>query len=519
MGGASTEDGLLAVLILLVWPLAAGLLSLVIRRARLLHAVNLSTMVALVVAETALTSRILAEGPMTALGDLVYVDALSAFILFIITAIGLSCSLYMWSYMDDQVARGVISPKRLSRFFFLFHMFLLAMVAATTANSLGVQWVAVEGTTLATTFLIAFFRRRESLEAGWKYLILCSVGIALALFGVVLTYYSSVRVLGDVSAALNITALVGVADRLDPNVLKLAFIFILVGYGTKVGLVPMHTWLPEAYSEAPAPVAAMLAGVLETVAVYAVLRSKTIVDQALPPEFSGNLLMFFGFVSFAVASLFILIQHNYKRLFAYSSIEHMGLAMVGFGVGGPAGTFGGLFHLLNHALAKALAFFAAGNIHRRFGTLEIDGVHGLASSQPITAVVLLVAGFALVGLPPFSPFASELLVISAMAAQKFPSGSIQVGNFLTLAIPDEVRSLGIVALFMVFALVLFGGFAYRIGTMVWGVPSEHTPRGEPWTLGHVPLIAMTAALIGLGLMLPEPVRLLLSEAVAVVSGR
>ena len=181
------------------------------------------------------------------------------------------------------------------------------------------------------------FRRRESLEAGWKYLILCSVGIALALFGIVLTYYSSVRVLGDVSAALNITSLIGVADRLDPHVLKLAFIFILVGYGTKVGLVPMHTWLPEAYSEAPAPVAAMLAGRAGNGRGLCDLRSKILVDQALPPEFSANLLMLFGFISFAVAAFFMLIQHNYKRLFAYSSIEHMGLAMIGFGIGGRGG--------------------------------------------------------------------------------------------------------------------------------------------------------------------------------------
>ena len=248
---------MLPITVLLLGPFIAGLLSLVIRRSRLLHVINFSTMLALVGADTALTTQILSHGPIIALDDLVYIDALSAFILFIITTIGLSCSIYMWSYMDEQVARRVIAPKRLSLFFFLFHMFLLAMVAATIANSLGVQWVALEGTTLATTFLIAFFRRRESLEAGWKYLILCSVGIALALFGIVLTYYSSVRVLGDVSAALNITSLMGVADRLDPHVLKLAFIFILVGYGTKVGLVPMHTWLPEAYSEAPAPVAAV----------------------------------------------------------------------------------------------------------------------------------------------------------------------------------------------------------------------------------------------------------------------
>ena len=507
---------MLPIIVLLIGPLIAGLLSLVIRRSRLLHVINFSTMVALVGADTALTTRILRQGPTTMLGDLVYVDALSAFILFIITAIGLSCSLYMWSYMDDQVARGVIAPKRLSLFFFLFHMFLLAMVGATVANSLGVQWVALEGTTLATTFLIAFFRRRESWEAGWKYLILCSVGIALALFGVVLTYYSSVRVLGDVSSALNITALMGVADRLDPHVLKLAFIFILVGYGTKVGLVPMHTWLPEAYSEAPAPVAAMLAGVLETVAVYAVLRSKILVDQALPAGFSANLLMLFGLMSFSVAAFFILIQHNYKRLFAYSSIEHMGLAMIGFGIGGVAGTFGGLFHLLNHALAKSLAFFTAGNIHRRFDTLEIDGVKGLMKTQPITAVAVVVAGCALVGLPPFSMFSSELLILSTLASQSFVSDTFHAGRFATVTISDEVRSLGTVAIVMVFAMMSFGGFLYRIGTMVWGIPAEGQAKGERWTLGHVPLVALVVALVGCGFFLPEPLKLLLDRAVNVV---
>ncbi len=507
------------VIVLLAGPVLAGLLSLVIRRARVLHAVNFATMLALGVAETVLTRQVLAEGAVTTLGTLVYVDALSDFILIIITAIGLSCSLYMWSYMDEQVTRGVIAPKHLGAFFFLFHMFLFAMVAATMANSLGVQWVAVEGTTLATTFLIAFFRRRDSLEAGWKYLILCSVGIALALFGVVLTYYSSVRVLGDASSALNVTELIGVADRLDPNVLKLAFLFILVGYGTKVGLVPMHTWLPDAYTEAPAPIAAMLAGVLETVAVYTLLRSKAIVDQTLPSEFTGNLLLIFGFVSFVVASLFILLQHNYKRLFAYSSIEHMGLAMIGFGVGGLVGTFGGLFHLLNHALAKALAFFVSGNIHRRHDTLEIDDVRGLATSQPVTAVATLVAAFALVGLPPFSPFVSELLVVSAVSTQNFASDTMHVGRFVAVTISDEMRSVGLVALFLLFGVVLFGGMMSKIGAMVWGSPREGVARGESWTVGHVPLLVMMAALLGLGFALPEPIRTLLTRAVTVIVPR
>ena len=507
------------VAVFLAAPLLAALLSLTTTHARLLHGLNLATMTGLVVSEIALIQQVLAHGPLTALWGLVYIDALSAFILLIVTLLGLSCSLYAWAYLDDYVARGVISPRRLSRFFALFHVFLSAMIVATTANSLGVLWVAVEGTTLATTFLIAFFRTREGLEAGWKYLILCSVGIALALFGTVLTYYSSVRVLGDESTALNVTTLLAVAGQLDPHVLTLAFIFLLVGYGTKIGLAPMHAWVPEAYSEAPAPVTAMLAGGLETVAVYAVLRSKALMDQALPPAFTGHLLMLFGLISFVVAALFILVQHDYKRLFAYSSVEHMGLAMVGFGVGGPVGTFGGLFHLLNHALAKSLAFFAAGNVHRRFATREIGEVRGLAKVQPITAVALLVAGLALVGMPPFSMFVSEVMVVSALATQSFASDTLHLGRFLTIIMAHEVRSLAMVTLFLLFAVALFGGFTYRVASMVWGAAPAGVRRGEPWDVGHVPLIVTGAALVGLGLALPEPVRGLMDRAVAVLMVR
>jgi len=507
------------VMILLGAPLLASLLSLATTHVRVLHWLNLATMTGLVVSEIALIQQVLAHGPQTALWELVYIDALSAFILLIMTFIGLSCSLYTWAYLDDYIARGMITPRRLSLFYFLFHGFLLAMIVATMANSLGVLWVAMEGTTLATVFLIGFFRKREGLEAGWKYLILCSVGIALALFGTVLTYFSSVHVLGDESTALRVTKLLEVAGQLDPHVLKIAFIFLFVGYGTKIGLAPMHTWIPDAYSEAPAPVTAMLAGVLETVAVYALLRSKAIMDQALPPGFTGDLLVLFGLISFVVAALFILIQRDYKRLFAYSSVEHMGLAMVGFGVGGPLGTFGGLFHLLNHALAKSLAFFAAGNVNRRYATREISEVRGLANIQPITAVVMLVAGLALVGMPPFSMFASEVMVVSALATQSFVSDTLHLGQFLTIVIADEVRALAIVTLFLLFAVVLFGGFTYRVVSMVWGTAPDGVKHGEEWDIGHVAMIATVLALVGLGVALPDPMRALMDLAVAILTVR
>lgn len=497
----------LAVTLLLLAPLVAGGLSLLLTSSRWLHVTNLTSIGTLVAVEVMIARSVLEQGSLTAFSEIVYIDALSSVILFIIGTVGLACSLYMRSYMDEQVARGVIAPKRLNLFFFLFHMFLMTMVVATVANSLGVQWVAIEATTLTTTFLIAFWRRRESLEAGWKYLILCSVGISLALFGVVLMYYSSLRVLGDVSSALNITQLQQVASQLDPHILKLAFVFLFVGYGTKVGLVPMHSWLPDAYTEAPAPVAAMLAGVLETVAVYAILRCRGIVDQAVPPDFTGGLLAIFGLVSFALAAFFILLQHNYKRLFAYSSIEHMGLAMVGFGIGGPIGNFGGLFHLVNHALAKSLAFFAAGNIHRRFKTVEITEIHGLTTVLPWSALALLIAGLALAALPPFALFASEMQILTALGSSGLPGEWTQPGTRFPI----------VVLLFC--SLVAFGGLLYRITSMVWGVAPADIVSGEQWSVGHVPIILLGAVLVGFCWALPPPLQQLFEAASTLLVNR
>lgn len=497
----------LAVSLLLLAPLVAGCVSLVVSGSRWLHVTNLISIGALVGGEMVIARAVFAQGSVTALGDIVYIDALSSIILLIIGTVGLACSLYIRTYMDEQVARGVIAPKRLNLFFFLFHMFLLAMVLATVANSLGVQWVAIEATTLATTFLIAFWRRRESLEAGWKYLILCSVGLSLALFGVVLMYYSSLRVLGDVSAALNITQLQQVAAQLDPHIVKLAFIFVFVGYGTKVGLVPMHSWLPDAYTEAPAPVAAMLAGVLETVAVYAILRCRGIADQAVSPEFTGGLLALFGLISFALAAFFILVQHNYKRLFAYSSIEHMGLAMVGFGVGGAIGNFGGFFHLVNHAFAKSLAFFAAGNIHRRFKTVEIDQVRGLTTVLPWTTVALLISGLALAALPPFALFTSELQIVAALSSSGLPREWTQPGSRFP------------VVLLLLCGVVAFAGLLYRITGMVWGSAPKDIVHGEHWSVGHIPIVLLGTMLVGFGLALPDFMRQLFEAASALMANR
>lgn len=501
-----------AVALLLITPLAAAFIGLGVRRPRVLHGINLAAMSILIGAGAALVGRVLREGKVTLFDDLVAVDGLSGFVLFIITFIGFASALYSRTYFEHYRKEGIVTPLRLSRYFFLFHLFMFAMILAVLANSLGILWVAIEGTTLATTFLINFFKRKTSLEAGWKYLILCSVGIALALFGTVLMYMSSVRALGEARATLNITELMQAADRLDPHVVKLAFVFILVGYGTKIGLVPMHNWVPEAYSEAPAPVVAMLAGVLETVAVYAVLRCKGVVDATVSPGYAGHFLVALGLLSFVTAALFMLAQRDYKRLFAYSSIEHMGIAMVGFGTGGPLGTFGGLFHLLNHALAKSLAFFAAGQLFIRFGTREIASVRGVFKVQPLTAAALLAASLALVGMPPLSMFVSEFSVVAALATQSYASDTVHIGHFLTITIADEVRDLALVFFFVGIAVIVFGGVMSRVMKMVWGDPPPGIGAGESWNSGHLSFFLNIAALLILGFMMPEPLKRLMNLA-------
>ena len=505
------------VLILLMAPVVAGLVSLGLRSSRALHLVNLSTIITIGSAQSLLTLRLFAEGPFLLFNGWIAFDALSAFILIIVTGIGLTSSFYSWSYFDRHLQKGDITPIRLSRYFFLFHLFMFTMILAILANNLGILWVAIEGTTLATTFMINFYRRNTSLEAGWKYFILCSMGIALALFGTVLMFLSSVRTAGDVGAALNVSSLIQMWRQLDPHIVRLSFLFILIGYGTKVGLFPMHTWMPEAYSEAPAPVSAMLAGVLETVVFYAILRFKTIVDAVLPDGYAGHLLMAFGLVSFLVAAAFILFQKDFKRLFAYSSVEHMGIAAMGFGAGGVIGTFGALFHLFNHAIAKSLGFFASGNIQLQFGTRNIDQVSGLIRNRPVTATALLISGLALVGMPPFSLFVSEFMILSALAKKAYQSGTLHFGQFFSVTLSDDLRNLILVTAFLLVSVTVFGGFMYRILKMLQGRREESGTSVREWGADVFPILLSVAGVVLSGLFIPRSLKTLMDQAVNILT--
>jgi hydrogenase-4 component F len=407
----------LALLVLIAAPLVAGLLSLVARTRRAMewlqcvHAAVLVGMMTLVVAKVA-------GGADITVGILLRADALSAFMDLMLAFVGATGLLYALGYMGEELTRGNVLHRRYNRFFCLFNLYLFAMLLAANVDNIALMWIAIEGSTLSAALLIGFEKTKAALEAGWKYIILSFVGIALALFGTVLVYYASEHVLGVSMEALRWEELYRVASDLNPTALKLAFVFVLIGYGTKAGVAPMHTWLPDAHGEAPTPVSAMLSGLMLNLALYAVLRLKSIVDRTVGVDFTGPILLALGLLSVAIAAIFLLVQRDYKRLFAYSSIEHVGIALVGFGVGGPVGVFGGLFHMFNHALAKSTAFYAAGMVVLRRGHKTIERVTGLIRQMPLVGGSMLLAAFALAGMPPFGLFISEVLIVTEAYGQR-----------------------------------------------------------------------------------------------------
>src|SRR5213594_3768568 len=400
------------VLMLVIPVTAAGVLALA--RGRVATVVHALATLLMLTSGLTVAARALRGVEATAFGGVLRVDALSGWMIGVIVLVaGLAAA------EAPRYAHG--SGQRM--FYALFHLMVFTMLLAVSTDDVGVMWVAVEGTTLASVFLVNFERSRASLEAAYKYLLICSVGIAIAFVGTVLIYYAeAVRQQGVVEHAaqgLRWTTLLGLAPALSPRVLQPAFIFLVVGYGTKAGLAPMHTWLPDAHSEAPAPVSALMSGVLLSVGIYAILRFKPVVDAAAGPGFTRGILLALGVLSVAVAAAFLWTSPNYKRMLAYSSVEHIGLVCLGLGFGGTLGTSGALLHVANHALAKSVGFLLSGRIRAAYGSAEITAVGGLMVRMPHTGTAFMAAMFALIGLPPFGLFVSEVMIFGAGFAQGF----------------------------------------------------------------------------------------------------
>jgi hydrogenase-4 component F len=342
-----------------------------------------------------------------------FVDYLNISLVVLTTLVSTTTAIFSRRYMRVEREHGKVGHWRMRFYHAMFQLFIFAMLIALVTNNFGVLWISMELATLATVLLVSLYRTPTSIEAAWKYFILCGVGIAQALFGTVLLYFAAERVLGAGGNALLWTNLSRISSQLDPTVMRLAFVFLMVGYGTKAGLVPLHNWLPDAHSEGPTPVSAVLSGLLLNIALYALIRCKALVDGSLGTGFAGAIMMGFGLLSLLTAAFSMLRQKDIKRLFAYSSIEHMGIATFAFGLGGPIATFGGVLHMIVHSLAKSATCFSVGHAAQMHGTQEMARIRGLIRGNPAVGWGMFLGVTALAGMPPFGIFTSEFLILTA----------------------------------------------------------------------------------------------------------
>jgi hydrogenase-4 component F len=387
---------------------------------------------------------------------------------------------------------------KLREYYTLTPLFVFSMILVALANNLGILWVAIEGTTLASVFLVMFYGRETSLEAAWKYAIIGGVGLSMALFGTILTYYSAHRVLGtDTLAGLNWSVLVGNAGQFDKATMRLAFILVLLGYGTKAGIAPMHTWKPDAYSEAPIPGAAMLATGVLNCALYGLVRFYILSSKCLGPQFGSQLLIIFGLLSMGVAVPFILVQKNFRRLLAYSSIEHSGIMVLALGFGGPLGILGMFLHMTFHSVTKPLLFFCAGNVQQHLKTdLFRKAKGGLIHSMPLSGAAFLMATLAVTGSPPFSMFQSEFTILRAGFS----------GGYFVLAI-----------LFVSILVAIFSGFLIHIVGLVLG-PDPSLPPADTCSWKKYSVGGLAAVILVMGFWIPAPLFRLIQDAASIVMG-
>ena len=409
--------------------------------------------------------------------DLLLADDLNVVFIVLNAFVGFTTSIFSASYIGHELESGRLTPGYLRFYHAMFQLMMFGMDLALTANNIGLIWVAIELATLSTIMMVGIYRTHEALEAAWKYFILGSVGIALALFGTILVYLAAVTTIGEGMSAMAWTNLLRHAATLDPSLLNIAFVFLLLGYGTKVGLAPMHAWLPDAHAEGPTPVSAVLSGLLLNVALYALLRFKMILAASPGTIAVGPLMITLGLGSLIFAAFMLYRRRDIKRMFAYSSIEHMGIIVFAFGMGGPLGNFAGLLQMTMHSLTKSAIFFSVGHVAQVKGTQKIAEIRGLTSSHPLLGWTLVAGVVAIAGLPPFGVFMSEFLVLTSAFA----------------------RAPALAALAAFGLLVAFGALLLRLGSIAFGEPTGPT---TPVRASYLPIFAhLSLVLIG-GLYMP-----------------
>jgi hydrogenase-4 component F len=482
-----------AVWLILLIPLAGIVVMALIGHTRVAGWVNVALSAVSFAVSVWLALIVYADGPLLSVSRMLYIDAFNVYLVTLTAFVGLTTAIFSRPYMQHEVETRQIGKGRMRLYHSMYQGFMFAMQAALTTNNVGILWVAMEGATLATVLLVSLYRTPEAVEAAWKYFILCGVGIAQALFGTVLLFFAAERVAPTRDDALLWNVLYGAASQLEPTVLTLSFVFLLVGYGTKVGLVPLHNWLPDAHSEGPTPMSAILSGLLLNVALYALVRVKMLVDGSLGSNLAGHLMMGFGLLSFMVAGLFLHRQRDIKRMFSYSSIEHMGLMTFAFGIGGPIATFGALLHMTVHSLTKSAIFITVGHAAQIAGTQSIEKIRGLIRTQPTVGWGLLIGTMAIAGFPPFGVFVSEFLVLVA---------TMKSWPWLTVPL-------------LVGLAIAFAGLFRHIHPMVYGEP----PEGQvPVRANMLPVMIQLGFVLWLGIAVPVFLSKWFEQATVLISG-
>ena len=436
------------------------------------------------------------QGSYESWSGILYWDALSALLLSVIIIIAVYVILFSFGYMEEEVREKKLPRTRLKWYYFWIWTFIATMLLVVSTPNLGVMWVGIEGTTLATTLLVGFYRNKQAVEAAWKYVILCTVGISFALLGTMLLFAAAAPLLGQSLSALDWRMLPTIASQLDQNLFRLGVLFAVVGFAAKVGFAPIHAWLPDAHSQAPSPVSALLSAVLLNCALYAILRWYSLARlTTLGPHFVGTILMCFGFLSLALMAGFILLQKDIKRLLAYSSVEHMGILAIGFGLGTKEAVWGASLHLLLHALTKANLFVIIGSLVQKTGTRQISRIRGVFRIWPYTGIIMVLGLLAITGTPPFGTFRSELYILSGL----YKTGHPLLG-FLTI----------------LFLTVIFAGFLYHFLQMLYGKPSGRHQSGESAStlILTIPLLVV----LFLGLFIPQSLNQALNQVVKVILG-
>jgi hydrogenase-4 component F len=475
--------------------LLVGALMLFLRDRRALAALDIAGSLTVLALAVLITGGVIRTGALTALG-MFRADQVAVLFLLLIGLLAVGVSVASVGWMRGELARGAMHAERLRYYYALVHGFIATMLITVLSDNLGVLWIAMEGTTITSALLVGFHGDKHALEAAWKYIIVTTIGISFGLFGTVLVYGAAVHAQGGVFAgAMNYSSIAAIAKQMDPGIVRIAFIFVMVGYGTKAGLAPVHMWLPDAHSQAPTPVSALLSGALIKCALFGIIRFHTLASGACGPAFSQGLLLIFGLVSVVVATPFIIVQHDLKRLLGYHSVEHVGIIALGLGFGGKVGTYGALLHVINHGVTKALVFLMAGDAIGRYGTRDMRLIKGFIHVAPLAATLLLMGAFSLAGTPPFSIFISELIVIKAGLA----------------AHPATV------AVFLVMVVIIFAGLIHHVGQMTFGEAAQdqrHDREGSS-LMGAV---VLAAVMVLLGVTMPAHLERILTRATEIILG-